>query len=157
MDERENAAGQLLQCAVEDIFDGPSKTWFNLIYNQELRNVEFLKKLQKLTDKFNEREIVKKQLISKLKALKEQAGVASNYNISNVQIENGESSSTSAMKLFKCPECQYKTTRKDSVKSHIKAVHRKLRPWKCPNCDKGWFDISNKFKYVFVFMICYLF
>ena len=38
---------------------------------------------------------------------------------------------------------QYKTKKSYHLKIHINGVHRKFKPFKCSNCDRGWFDIIN--------------
>ena len=44
-----------------------------------------------------------------------------------------ESSSTKGVK-FSCDQCDYKATRKGSLKTHIQSVHEKVR-YSCNQCD----------------------
>ncbi|XP_072043870.1 uncharacterized protein [Amphiura filiformis] len=39
-------------------------------------------------------------------------------------------------KLYHCNQCDYTTTHKNNVQSHIKMVHEKLKPYKCQFCEK---------------------
>ena len=102
-----------------DFFERQTFLWNQLIYKQELKEIEYRKEEQELLDKFKEREIVKQKLIEHLKDLK----VKINPRKKRVY------------RFKNCPECPFKT--KYNLKAHINAVHRKLKPFQCLDCDKG--------------------
>ena len=138
MDERENAARELLPYELEylqlknDFFDDQTDICCNLIYNQELKDLEALKEEQELIEKFNERKIVKEKLISQLKALKEQEKVTRNDSLNNEKVvKRDETVHININGFFNCPECELKTKYKSNLRSHIDVVHRKLKPFKC--------------------------
>ena len=40
--------------------------------------------------------------------------------------------------FYQCTECSFKTkSRRSVISAHINEVHRKLKPWKCSDCNKG--------------------
>ena len=121
-----------------DFFDGQTEAWSKLIKKQGPRVKESLKELQELIDKFNEREIEKNKLKSYLKTLKGQVEVKNcNETLGNAA-EKHQKVITKINGFFNCPECPYKAAAKHVIDHHINAVHRKLRPWKCSDCNKGW-------------------
>ena len=116
-----------------DFFEEQTEMWTKLIYKQELRDLDSLKEEQELIDKFNERKIEKEKLISHLRALKDQLNEKEVKKYDTVLIRiNG---------FFNCSECPHKTKRKSDLKLHIKAIHLKIKPWKCLECHKGWLPI----------------
>ena len=136
MDERENEARELLPDELEylqlknDFFDDQTDICCNLIYNQELKDLEDVKEEQELLDKFNERGVVKEKLISHLKALKHQVNKRKKVKKDGTVFINING-------FFNCPECQYKTKRNVYLKLHINTVHFKIKAWKCLECSKG--------------------
>ena len=127
-----------------DFFARQSETWSKLINKVELEHEESLKEEQELIDKFNEREIEKEKLISHLKSLKKQVKVSSNWFLNNgVEVKNNDTVFTRTNGFFNCTECEYKSKLKLNVIKHINAVHRKLKPYKCLDCDKGMSDLFN--------------
>ena len=113
-----------------DFFEQQSHLWSKLITNQERELDESLKELQELIVKLNDRNDEKEQLASHLKHVKlkksKEAALTSPQKV--LVRKNG---------FFNCPECSYKTIYKQDLNQHINAVHRKLKPWKCSECDKG--------------------
>ena len=113
-----------------DFFDDQTEAWGELIYNK--------------------REFEKRKLTSQLKGLKKQ-----------VQAKDGTEAGPledfiRVDGLFNCPECPHKTKFKACLKVHINAIHRKIKPWMCSECDKGWFVIKkNYFNIYFLFYIYY--
>ena len=99
---------------------------------------ESLQELQELTDKFNQREIEKAKLKSYLKTLEAQVEVKNcNETLENAA-EKHQKVITKINGSFRCPECPYKSFSKAVIDHHINAVHRKLKPWKCSDCNKSW-------------------
>ena len=49
--------------------------------------------------------------------------------------------------FYHCSECLYETELEKSLKVHINAVHRKLKPWKCSDCTKGKQIKTDQLKY----------
>lgn len=43
-------------------------------------------------------------------------------------------SSTKVERPFKCRDCEYRAKRNDTLRSHVKAVHLKLKPYHCSLC-----------------------
>ena len=126
-----------------DFFDDQTEVWSKLIYNQKLKDKEFLKEEQELVDMINEREIEKNKLASHLKSLKDELKVKkSNENV----VKKTQKALVKINGFYYCPECPYKANHKCMLNRHVNAVHRKLKPWKCSECDKG------KFTY-FIFLI----
>ena len=139
-----------------DFFNSQSEIWSKLIFKVELKQKESLKEEQELIDKFNEREIEKEKLISHLKSLKKQVKVSSNWSLNNgKEVKNNETGFTRINGFFNCTECEYKAKRKCYVIQHINAVHRKLKPYKCSDCDKGMSELFNVIliKYLIYFLI----
>ena len=110
-----------------DFFESQTLLWNQLIYKQELKEIEYRKEEQELLDKFKEREIEKQKLIEHLKKLKVKINPRSIKKINGFQ---------------NCPECPFKS--KIHLKEHINAVHRKLKPFQCLDCDKGLLNIMIK-------------
>ena len=119
-----------------DFFEGQTVAWILLINKQELKNKESLKKEQELVDKINEKEIEKKKLITYLKALKNQPQIKNNSTL-GYDAATSQKNLTKINGCFSCPECRIKINRKENLNRHLNAVHRKLKPWKCSDCDKG--------------------
>ena len=125
-----------------NFFDGQTEVWGKLINIVEFKLKESLKEEQELIDKFNERQIEKEKLISHLKSLKEEVKVSSIWCLNNeVEVKNNETVFTRINGFFNCTECKYKSKWKQRVTIHINAVHRKLKPYKCTECDKGTSDL----------------
>ena len=124
-------------------FDGQTEIWSKLIYKVELSQKESLKEEQELMDQFNEREIEKEQLISRLKALKDQVKVTNDDNFNNGnEVKSNERVFVKVDGFFNCPEspeCHYKSKLKFHLMDHINAIHLKVKNFKCPDCDRGWF------------------
>ena len=95
-----------------------------------MKNNEISKEEQELTDKLAERAEMKKNLVNILKGLKNQREVKKHKKNNETFIRiNG---------FYHCSECPFKTKfQKADLKRHINAVHRKVKPWKCSDCNKG--------------------
>ena len=126
---------ELLQYKLEylnvkaDFFEDQTLILNEIINKVELKGIELLKEEQELTDKLAEKAEVKKNLVNILKSLKSQQKVEMYKKNDKTLIRtNG---------FYHCPECPYKTWKKNKLKVHINAVHRKLKPWKCSDCTKG--------------------
>ena len=140
MDEqyRDNEALELLKDELEylqlkgDFFEDQTDLWGKLIIAQELKNKESLEEEQELIGKLNERKIEKEKLISHLKALKDQIKAPKNKSLNKE-----ESVLIRINGYFNCTECRFKSYKKWPLKVHIDAIHLKLKPFKCSNCDKG--------------------
>ena len=39
------------------------------------------------------------------------------------------------MKPFECQHCQYKTSQKSILETHIKSVHEKIKSFQCQYCE----------------------
>ena len=127
-----------------NFFDGQTEVWGKLINIVELKLKKSLKEEQELIDKFNEREIEKEKLISHLKSLKEQVKISSNLCLDNgEEVKNIDTAFTKINGFINCTECEYKSKCKRNVVTHTNAVHRKLKPYKCSDCDKGMSDLFN--------------
>ena len=113
-----------------DFFENQTLIFNVIICKMELKGMELLKEEQELTDKLAEKTEVKKNLVNILKGLKNQQKVKTNKkNDVNFIRTNG---------FYHCPECPFKTKwDRKNLKVHINAVHRKLKPWKCSDCNKG--------------------
>ena len=141
--DREREALQLLEDKLEylqlkgDFFEDQTEVWAKLIHKQELRDKETSKEEQELMNQFNERKIEKKKLISHLKAIKNHVDVTSSDNFR--KIKEKITVFTRIDGFFECIECHLKTKKRANLVSHINAVHRKLKPYKCSDCDRGWF------------------
>ena len=46
-----------------------------------------------------------------------------------------------------CPECGKILSRARDLQRHINSVHRKLRPFSCRYCGRGFADKSNKLRH----------
>ena len=131
-----NFSLELLQDKLEyinvkaDFFENQNLILNQIIYKVELEGTELLKEEQELTEKLAERAEVKKNLVNILKGFKSQRKVkALKKNDETFIRTNG---------FYQCPECPYKKKSKRNVlKAHINAVHRKLKPWKCSDCTKS--------------------
>ena len=117
-----------------DFFDDQTEVWGKLIYNQELKDKKFLKEEQELIDMINEREVEKNKLASHLKFLKDELKVKKSKGI---VVKNPQKALVRINGFYYCPECPYKSNYNRNLNQHINAVHRKLKPWKCSECDKG--------------------
>ena len=95
-----------------------------------MKNKEISKEEQELTDKLAERAEVKKNLVNILKGLKNQRKMKKYKKNDETFIRtNG---------FYHCPECLFKTKwDRNQLKVYINAVHRKLKPLKCPDCAKS--------------------
>ena len=141
-----------------DFFDGQSEIWSKLIFKVELKQKGSLKEEQELIDKFNEREIEKEKLISHLKSLKKQVKVSNNWSLNNgEEVKNNNTAVTRINGYFNCTECKHKSKLKRNVINHISAVHRKLKPNKCSECDKGMSDLFNVALIKYFFYVSHLF
>ena len=126
---------------VKAIFFENQTLIFNEIINKvEMKGMELSKEEQELTDKLAERAEVKKNLVNMLKGLKNQRKVKTNKKNDETFIRiNG---------FYDCPECPFKAKwNRNHLKAHINAVHRKLKPWKCSDCNKGKRIKSYHLKY----------
>ena len=112
-----------------------------IIHKMELKGMELSKEEQELTDKLAEKAEVKKNLVNILKSMKSQQKVEMYKKNDETLIRiNG---------FYHCSECPYKTKwKRNVIKIHINAVHRKLKPWKCPDCYKGKHIKSYYLKYL---------
>ena len=111
-----------------DFFENQNLILNKIINKMELKDKEFLKEEQDLSDKLLERAEVKKSLVNILKGLKNQRRVKK-YKKNGTFIRiNG---------FYHCPECLYETKRQSNFKAHMDAVHLKLKPWNCLDCTKG--------------------
>ena len=134
----------------ENFFEDQTDLWGKLINNQELKVKESLKEEQKLIEKLNEKKIEKEMLISHLKSLKDQIKASKKKSLNNF-----ESVIIRIDGFLHCHECNYKANRRWHLKSHINAVHRKLKPHECANCGKGWLTyqiIFNQYIYKIYFI-----
>ena len=113
-----------------NFFENQTLIFNKIIHKMELKDKEFLKEEQDLTDKLKKKAEVKINLVNILNGLKSQRKVKEHKNNDKTFIRvNG---------FYNCPECPYKTKFQESLlKRHINAVHRKLKPWKCSDCYKG--------------------
>ena len=113
-----------------DFFENQTLILNQIIHKVEMKDKEISKEEQELTDKLAERAEVKKNLVNILNGLKSQRKVKMHETKDENLIRiNG---------YFHCPECPYKTKwDRCTLKIHISAVHRKLKPWKCPDCAKS--------------------
>ena len=41
-------------------------------------------------------------------------------------------------KRHHCTRCDFKSYRKDTVDRHLKAIHLKIKDWKCEACNRGF-------------------
>ena len=130
-----NSSLSLLQDNLE--YFGVRANFFNetLIINEivnkvELKDKDLPKEEQELTDKFEEKAEVNKNLVNILKEPKSQQKVETNIKNDETFIRtNG---------FYHCPECKYKTKWcMDNLKAHINAVHRQLKPFECSDCTKS--------------------
>ena len=113
-----------------DFFEGQSIPIGELIYRMELRVEETLKEEQEVADKLLQGAEVKKNLVSVLEGLKSQQKVGNHG-------KKDDEAATRINGFYHCQECAYKTKKdRNSLKRHINAVHRKLKPWKCLDCPK---------------------
>ena len=135
-DEVPNISLELLRDKTEylgvkaDFFENQTLIINEIINKIELKGIEILKEEQELTEKLADKSEVKKNLVNILKGLKNQRKVKEHKKSDDTFIRtNG---------FYNCPECPFKTKwRMNRLKAHINAVHRKLKPWKCPDCIKG--------------------
>ena len=105
-----------------DFFENQNLILNEIIHKVEMKGIELSKEKQELTDKLTEKSEVKKNLVKILEGLQNQRKVKTHK-------KNG---------FYHCPECSYKTKWENgSLKVHINAVHRKLKPWKCLDCTKS--------------------
>ena len=113
-----------------DFFENQTLILNQIIHKVEMKNKEISKEEQELTDKLTERAEVKKNLVNILNGLKSQRKAGKHKRNDETFIRtNG---------FYHCPECPYKTKwNRRTLKIHISAVHRKLKPWKCSDCTKG--------------------
>ena len=122
-----------------DFFEDQTELWNKLIIKEE---EAILKEIQELTEKFNERKIEKERLIRILNDLKVEAD-SLQFGI-NGKIVHLKSAITKTNGFYICPYCQYKLTHLFNIKTHIAAIHLKLKSWKCSDCNKGLFlNIHN--------------
>ena len=123
-----------------NFFENQNLILNQIIYKMELKDKELLKEEQELTDKLAERAEVKKNLVNILKGLKNQQKVK--------KLKKNDKTFIRKNGFYHCPECSYKTKwYKIFLKVHINAVHRKLKPWKCSDCNKGKRIKNYFFKY----------
>ena len=142
-----------------NFFDGQSEIWSKLINMVELKQKESLKEEQELIDKFNERKIEKKKLISHLKSLKKHVKNSRNWSLNNgkKEVKKNDTDFTRINGFFNCTECKYNSKCKRNVVTHISAVHRKLKPYKCLDCDKGMSDLFNLALIKYLIYVTHLF
>ena len=183
IDNQANLDLELMQDELEylqltsNFFEDQTEIWGELVNKVEFSLNESLKVEQELIKVFNERKIEKEKLISHLKALKDQYDIKASQGMTKIISKNG---------YFECPECPMKSIWKECVnrhiktihrklnivhkfqncpechksyhylKSHINAVHRKLRLYKCSDCDKGLSDYTCAFQKIFIIFFFFI-
>ena len=110
----------------DDFFEIQTLVNNEMIRLVELKDMELSKEKQELTNKLAERVEVMKNLVNiskgpqkvKMHKKKDESLISTNV-------------------LYYCPECTINTKKKHNLKVHINAVHRKLKPFNCSECNKG--------------------
>merc|ERR1712150_64588 len=56
-------------------------------------------------------------------------------DLSSLQAGNSELQNEGTKKEFQCQECQYSSSIKTNLASHIKGVHKKIKDFQCQQCE----------------------